>query len=142
MRKGNYKMQEVNFGSVHEFLEYLPVEELRSVELLRKVIFDCLPDTIEKLCYNVPYYKRHKNFLFIWPASILWGKKKSYEGVRLGFTLGYLMNDEIGWLDKGNRKQVYFKDFESVKQIDIEILRSYIFEAAFVDEQFKKRNRL
>jgi hypothetical protein len=134
------KMQNVSFGSVDEFLEFLPVDELKIVLLLRKIIFSCIPDCIEKLSYNVPYYKRHANICFIWPASVTWGGMKQ-RGVRFGFTKGYLMQDEINYLDKGDRKQVYWKDFYSVKDIDAELLKAYIFEAAFIDEEKTKRKK-
>jgi hypothetical protein len=133
------KMQDVSFRNIEDFLEYLPDDELKMVELLRKIIFNCLPDISEKLSYNVPFYKRHRNLLFIWPASVLWGKKKTYKGVRLGFTNGNLMGDENGYLDKGDRKQVYFKDFESIKEIDVDLLKSYIYDAAIIDEELKKK---
>lgn len=139
MRQGKNKMQNVNFGSIEEFLDFLPEDELKMVELIRKIIFNCLPDVSEKLSYNVPFYKRHKRIFFIWPASVLWGKKKTYEGVRLGFTNGYLMNDENGYLDKGDRKQVYFKDFSSIKEIDVDLLKSFIYDAAIIDDAFKKK---
>jgi hypothetical protein len=133
--KKKQKMQEVSFRNVDEFLDFLPEEELKITELLRKLIFDCLPEVTEKLAYNVPFYKHHKNICFIWPASILWGKTKSYTGVRLGFTSGYLMQDEINFLDKGSRKQMRSKDFTSVSEINVELLKSYIFEAIAIDEQ-------
>lgn len=133
------KMQNVSFRNVDEFLEFLSEDELKVAELLRKIIFACLPHVTEKLAYNVPFYKHHKNFCFIWPASVLWGKTKSYAGVRLGFTNGNLMQDETGYLDKGDRKQVYWKDFKSIKEIDIELVRSYIFEAIMIDEQLKSK---
>lgn len=132
------KMQDVSFRNIEDFLEYLPDDELKMVEVLRKIIFNCLPDISEKLSYNVPFYKRHRNLLFIWPASVLWGKKKTYKGVRLGFTNGNLLGDENGYLDKGDRKQVYFKDFKSIKEIDVDLLKSYIYDAAIIDEELKK----
>jgi hypothetical protein len=134
------KMQEVAFRNVDEFLEFLPENELKITELLRKIIFACLPEVTEKLNYNVPFYRHHKNICFIWPASILWGKTKSYEGVRLGFTNGYLMPDEINFLDKGNRKQMYYKDFTAISGIDIDLVKSYIFEAIVVDEHLKNNS--
>jgi hypothetical protein len=132
-------MQQVSFRNVDEFLDFLPEDELKIVELLRKIIFSCLPEATEKLAYNVPYYKHHKNFCFIWPASVLWGTKKTYEGVRLGFTNGYLMQDEMQYLDKGNRKQVYWKDYKQITDINIDIVKSYIFEAIAIDEQLKRK---
>jgi hypothetical protein len=134
-------MQKVNFNSVEEFLDFLPEQELKITEKLRKIIFDCLPQCTEKLSYNVPYYKIHKNVCFIWPASVLWGKQKTYEGMRFGFTFGYLLQDEIGFLDKGNRKQVYYKDYTNITAIEPDILKAYIYESALIDEQLKKEKR-
>ena len=121
-----------------EFLEFLPDNELKIVEFLRNLVFNCTLNCIEKLSYNVPFYKLNKNICFIWPASVLWGKTKSYNSVRPGFTNGYLMQDEIGYLDKGDRKQVYCKDFTNIREIEVDVLKSYIFEAAMIDQQLKK----
>lgn len=98
-----------------------------------------MPWITEKLSYNVPYYKKNRGVFFIWPASVLWGKKQSYTGVRFGFQQGYLLADEIHYLERGGRKQVYWKDFTCVKDIDIDLLKAYIFEAVIVDEQFKNK---
>lgn len=133
------KMQEVNFCSIDEFLDNLPGHEIKIVERLRKIIFDCAPYITEKLSYNVPFYKINRGLFFIWPASVLWGKTKTYEGVRFGFQQGYLLTDEIDYLDKGDRKQVYYKDFKRLKDIDTELLKSYIFEALLADETFKRK---
>ncbi len=131
------KMQKVSFKSVDEFLDFLPSDELKITELLRETIFNCVPGITEKLSYNVPFYKKNKGMFFIWPASILWGSKKTYKGVRFGFQQGYLLNDELNYLNKEGRKQVYMRDFTSVKDIDLEVLRAYIFEAAEIDHSFK-----
>jgi hypothetical protein len=134
------KMQEVDFGSIKEFLVFLPEDELKIVELLRKIIFHCIPDIEEKISYNVPFYRRHFNICYIWPSSVQWGNVK-LSGVQFGFNKGYLMQDEINWLEKGNRKQVYYKTFHSVKEIDIELLKTYIFEAAYTDENISKKKK-
>jgi hypothetical protein len=129
------KMQNVSFKSVEEFLDFLPEDELKITEVLRELITNCIPDVTEKLSYNVPYYKRKKNICFLWPASILWGKKKTYEGVRFGFVNGHLLNDDINYLNKGDRKQVYWKDFTSVTKMDLEILKTYLLDAVMLDGQ-------
>jgi hypothetical protein len=134
-------MQNASFKSVDEFLEFLPDDELKITEYLRSLIFDCILNVTEKLSYNVPYYKRNANICFIWPASVLWGKKKTYNGVRLGFTNGYLMHDEINYLDKGDRKQVYWKDFTDIKQIDADLLKAYIYEAVEIDSQLAENKK-
>ena len=38
------KMQNVDFAGVEEFLAFLPEEELKIVERLRKIVFSCIPD--------------------------------------------------------------------------------------------------
>jgi Domain of unknown function (DU1801) len=134
------KMQEVDFGSMEEFLAYLPEEELKIAELLRKIVFYCIPDIEEKISYNVPYYKRYSNICYIWPGSVQWGNVK-HTGVQFGFNKGYLIPDEINWLEKGNRKQVYWKTFYSVKEIDIDLLKAYIFEAVMIDEDDNRIKR-
>jgi hypothetical protein len=125
-------MQDVSFRNVDEFLDFLPEEELKITLRLRKIVLDCIPNVTEKLSYNVPYYFLKKRICFIWPASILWGKKQTYEGVRFGFTSGHLLHDKTGYLDKGDRKEVYWRDFKSLKEIDEEVLREFIFQAVYI----------
>lgn len=134
------KMQNISFRNMEEFLEFLPEDELKIVTILRKLVLHCIPECTEKLSYNVPFYKKHSNICFIWPPSVKWGSK-SPDGVQFGFNKGYLMNDEINYLEKGNRKQVFWKTFNSVKEIDIELVKTYIFEAAFVDEETSKKKK-
>lgn len=45
--------QSLACGSIDDFLNYLPEEELIIVEKLRKIIFNCLPAIKEKLSYNI-----------------------------------------------------------------------------------------
>jgi hypothetical protein len=128
-------MQEVSFKSVEECLAYIPEHELILVSKLREIIYQAIPDAQEKLAYNVPYYKRHANICFLWPAYILWGSKSQYEGVRLGFTKGYLLKDETGFLNLGDRKEVAYKDFLHPDEIDESVLIPFLLHAADVDEE-------
>jgi hypothetical protein len=127
------KMQNVSFTTIDEFFDFLPEEELKLVHYLRQLIFDCIPDCKEKLSYNVPYYYGHSSICFIWPSSISWGHVKQEKTVRLGFTKAYLLHDELNYLDKGTRKQVYWKDFENSKEIDKELIKSFLLEAVNID---------
>lgn len=127
------KMQEVDFRDVDEFLEFLPDDERKITLALRNIIFSCIPEIKEKLSFNVPFYSYNKSICFIWPASVLWGKKKTYEGVRLGFAKGYLLTDESKYLEKGKRKQIYWRDIQSTKDIQPEIVRALLYEALFID---------
>lgn len=126
------KFQNVEFNTIDDFLEFLPSSELKIVEVLRNLIFSSIPDCREKLAYNVPFYYKKKNICFIWPSSIKWGNMKE-RGVRMGFSYGYLIQDDISFLDKGERKQVYWKDFYRPEDIDIDLLKYYLFEAARID---------
>lgn len=127
-------MQNVKFHSIEEFFDFLPEDELKLTLYLREIVFRCIPGIQESLKYNVPYYKRHKNICFIWPSSILWGNKKSYEGVRFGFTQGHLLTDTELYLEKGDRKYVYWKDFQRTNEVDVAKLEALLFEASFVDD--------
>ena len=128
------KMQNVSFSSIDEFFEFLPDDELKIVNYLRRLIITSIPDITEKLSFNVPFYKYHTNICFIWPGSVSWGNV-TQKGVRLGFTTGYLLTDEHNYLEKGDRKQVYWKDIYDVKEIDPDLIRSFLFEALLIDQQ-------
>ena len=131
------KFQNVNFASVEDFLDYLPDNELIIVDLLRKLVFENIPNCIEKLAYNVPFYYRNSRICFIWPSTVPWGKVEK-DGVQLGFCYGNLINDHFNWFDKASRKQVYIKTFFSADEIDIEMIKYYLFEAVELDKQFRK----
>ncbi len=128
-------MQNVKFNSIDEFLDFLPEDELKITLRLMKIVENSIINHKRKLSYNVPFYSKNKNICFIWPASVLWGKNKTYKGVRFGFTKGYLMQYELNYLDRGDRKQVYWRDFKSIDEIDEDILKTYIFEALEIDEE-------
>lgn len=126
-------MQNVSFRSVSELLRFLPEDQLLIVERLREIVLDTLPDTKEHLGFNVPFYRRYKNLCFIWPGAVSWGSK-TWQGVEFGFTYGNLLADKAGWLDKGNRKQVFSKRFLQVPDINEDLLRAYLLEAYELDE--------
>jgi len=129
-------MQHVKFRDIEEFLDFLPKEEFEITSYLMQIVANTIPIYKEKLSYNVPYYYKNKSICFIWPASVLWGREKTYEGVRFGFTKGYLLRDELNYLDRGSQMQVYWKGFECVEDIDEDILKTYIYEAAEIDDKF------
>ena len=133
-------MQRIKFDSVEDFLDYLPDYERRIVDQLRIILHDCIPECREKLAYNVPYYYRHSRICFIWPSSIPWGIVK-LNGVQLGFCNGYLINDDAHYLERGNRKQVYVKTFMDIREIDVDLVKSYIYDAVKIDEQLKKNKK-
>ena len=48
----------------------------------------------------------------------------------------------MNFLEKGNRKQVFVKTFHKIKDIDADIVKTYIIEALFIDEQIRKNKKL
>ncbi|MGD1848062.1 MAG: DUF1801 domain-containing protein [Salibacteraceae bacterium] len=125
-------MQHLHFDSVEDFLDYLPEPQLEIVSRLRQLVFDCIPNVQEKLAYNVPFYSRNKRICYIWPAAVPWGKVP-LEGVSLGFAQGHRLNDELGFLERGTRKQVYTKTMHHLQELDDGLLRMYLFQAAELD---------
>lgn len=128
------KFQNVSFKTVEDFLEYLPENELKIVQQLRKIILGCMPEGKEKLAYNVPFYYQHKRVCYIWPASVPWGGIKETGKVVLGFCKGHKLMDETNVLSKEGRKEIATISYRSTKEIDTHLLRSYLYEALFIDE--------
>lgn len=129
-------MSNQKFKDVSDCLASLPTDEAVIAKQLRQIIIDCLPNCIEKLSYNVPYYYVNRPICFIWPGSVIWGNTRSYDGVRLGFTKGHLMSNHLDYFDRGDRKFVIYRDYTSVSDIDEDILKLHLFEAYDIDQQF------
>lgn len=129
------KFQPVKYTDVDDLLFSLPKDEYEITMFLRKLIFDCLPGVKEKLSYNVPFYYLNKRICFIWPGSVPWGKTKP--GVAIGFTKGYLLSNPENYLEREDRKEVFMKTFFNVGDINVDILRLLIFEAAEIDKTIK-----
>lgn len=123
--------QHIEFKTVDEFLDYLPADELEIVLFLRKIILECMPDCKEKLANNVPFYYRHSRICYIWPATIPW--EKVSKGVAIGFCKGDSLLDETFTTAKFT--------FNSVKEIDIALLKKQIKEAILIDEKIVKAKR-
>ncbi len=133
MEKEKKKMQSVAFRNVGELLDYLPEQQLAITEKLRELVFECIPGVEERLSFNVPFYREYGGICFIWPGAVAWGSK-TWEGVEFGFQHGNLLADEINYLERGTRRQVFYKKFYRTEDINEDLLRAYLFEAAEVDE--------
>lgn len=127
--------QPFKFHSYDDFFDHLSKEEKQIVSALDDMIRDLIPGIKRKLSYNVPFYSLNKRICFIWPASVPWGKVK-LNGVQLGFCFGNLLNDELNFLERADRKQVYSKTYFSVKEIerDFDLLRHFLMEASRKDD--------
>jgi Domain of unknown function (DU1801) len=127
--------QKIKFKNVGDFLDSLPDNELKIVEVLRDLVLESIPDCKEKLAYNVPFYYRHSRVVFIWPASVSWGAVDN--GVVLGFCKGTQLFD----LDTTDKKTVERKVFTSAKDINMNEIRQLLYEAILLDEQDHKLKR-
>lgn len=125
--------QNVAFNSMGELLNFLPEDQLEIVDALRELVFTTVDGIEERLSFNVPFYKLRKGICYIWPGAVSWGNK-TWDGVEFGFNYGYLLADEVNYLDRGKRKQVYNKRYYSPKEINRELLSAYLLEAAELDE--------
>jgi hypothetical protein len=132
--------------TVDEMVMNLPKHERVIVDRLRALVAECIPAATEKGYYGegVPFYTHHRMICFIWPGSVFWGPKRTEEtqkekGVSLGFCQGNLMSNENGLLKSEGRKQVYIVSFRNLKDINEDQVRALLFEAAMIDEEFRRR---
>ena len=130
----------LKFQSFVDFWEFLPEDERIIVDVLRQIIKENLPSTCkEKLAYNVPYYYGNKRICLIWPGSVPWGGIRS--GVLLGFCQGFELPDTNKYLTHGTNKQVYYKIYHAVDEIDEQAIACLLKEALAVDEKHKGRRK-
>lgn len=127
------KFQNIGFRNFNDFYDYLPKEEQEIVILLKSIILDTIPNCIENIAYNVPFYSRNSRICFIWPAAIPWGKIKS--GVALGLCKGNLIQDSSNYFDLEGRKEVARHIFQSTEEIDISLVCSFLEEAIRLDDR-------
>lgn len=124
------------FQSIVSLLEFLPENERIIVDVLRQIVKENLPASCkEKLSYNVPFFRGKKGICIIWPASIPRGGFK--EGVLLGFWWGCKLKDEDNYLKHGTNKQVFYKIYTSVEQINEKAIVKLLKEAVALDNTFK-----
>lgn len=123
------------FASVDECLRALPPDERALTERLRELILSEAPGLRERLSFNVPFYRGHREVCFLWPASVLWGARKTYAGVRVGFSQGHLLRTASGYLARGTRKQVHWRDLTACTPEDERLLTALLQEALEVDRE-------
>jgi len=110
----------------------LPENERLIVDVLRQIIKEKLPPACkEKISYNVPFFYGKKGICIVWPATIPRGGIK--QGVLLGFWYGCKLKDPDRYLVHGTNKQVYYKIFKSVEEINEKAVAKLLKEAWQLD---------
>ena len=127
----------VKIRSVLQLFEILPEEERIIVDVLRQIILETLPANCkEKISYNVPFFYGNKGICIIWPSTIPRGGIK--KGVLLGFWYGYKLNDHDSFLSHGTNKQIFYKIYQTLEEIDEKPIKKLLKEAIKLDGTFKK----
>jgi len=125
---------------IHNFVELFDVlseEEKLMVDVLRQIILEALPDYCkEKISYNVPFFYGNRGLCIIWPSSIPRGGIK--KGVLLGFWYGNKLNDRECFLSRGTNKQIFYKIYQTAKEIDENPIKKLLEEAITLDRTFRK----
>lgn len=120
-----------------QLYDAIPVHERIMVDVLRQIITATLPGYCkEKIAYNVPYFYGYKGICIIWPAAIPRGGIK--KGVLLGFWHGNKLVDEDKYLTHGSNKQVFYRIFNDVEEIDVPAVEKLVKEAVINDVKNKK----
>ncbi|MBX2924375.1 MAG: DUF1801 domain-containing protein [Chitinophagaceae bacterium] len=130
---------QVKFRSLVELFEFLPKEEALLTDILRQITTETLNGYgKEKLSYNVPFFYGNKSICLIFPASVPRSGVKS--GVFFGFWYGNRLKDENNYLEHGTNRQIFYKVYQSVDEIDVPALTGLIKEAMELDKGFKIKN--
>lgn len=125
--------------SLLELYELLPEDERLIVDILREVVKAQLPSHCkEKISYNVPFFYGNKSICLVWPSSIPRGGIK--KGVMLAFWYGNRLADADQYLSHGTNKQVFYKIYHSVDEINIKAINKLLREAVQLDKSWKKRS--
>lgn len=128
----------IKIRSLLQLFDLLPENERIIVDILRQIILENLPSYCkEKLSYNVPYFYGKKGICIIWPAAIPGGGIK--EGVLLGFWQGNKLNDADNYLIHGTNKQIFYKIYKDMEEIDEVAIMKLLKEAVKFDGLLVKK---
>lgn len=127
------KENRIKIQSLVQLYELLPENERLITDILRQIIIETLPkDYKEKISYNVPFFQGNKAICLIWPSTIHGAGIR--EGVLLGFWYGNRLNDMDNYLMHGTNKQVFYKIYKTLEEIDQAAIVKLLNEAVRVDQ--------
>jgi hypothetical protein len=127
----------IKIRSLLQLYDAIPEDQRLVVDVLRQVVAATLPAYCkEKISYNVPFFYGNKSICIIWPAAIPRGGIK--QGVLLGFSQGNKLVDADNYLTRGTNKQVFYKIFNDVEEINVKAIVKLLKGAAELDYNWRK----
>jgi Domain of unknown function (DU1801) len=124
--------------SILQLYDAIPEHERIIVDVLRAVVAENLPAYCkEKISYQVPFFYGNKGICIIWPSAIPRGGIK--KGVLLGFWYGNKLTDADNYLTHGTNKQIFYKIYTDVDEINVKAVVKLLKEAVRLDKQFGGR---
>lgn len=127
----------IKIRSVLQLYDAIPEHERIIVDVLRALIAEQLPAYCkEKISYQVPFFYGHKGICIIWPSAIPRGGIK--KGVLLGFWYGNKLTDADNYLTHGTNKQIFYKIYNDVKEINVKAVVKLLKEAVALDQNWKQ----
>jgi hypothetical protein len=129
------KQAPTKIRSLIQLYEILPEQERLMVDVLRQIVKENLSATCkEKISYNVPFFYGNKGICIIWPSTIPRGGIK--QGVLFGFWYGNKLKDTDHYLQHGTNKQVFYKIYHKVEDINEKAIVKLLREALKLDQQW------
>ena len=126
----------IKVKSLLHLYEVLPEDERIITDVLRQIITENIPASFkEKISYNVPFFYGKKGICIVWPSTIPRGGIK--KGVLLGFWYGNKLKDAGHYLTHGTNKQIFYKIFYDVEDINEKAIVKLLREAVKLDNQWK-----
>lgn len=123
--------------SILQLYNVIPEHERIIVDVLRAIITEQLPAYCkEKISYQVPFFYGHKGICIIWPSAIPRGGIK--KGVLLGFWYGNKLTDADNYLTHGTNKQIFYKIYNDVEEVNVKAVVKLLKEAVKLDGQWLK----
>ncbi|MBP8113898.1 MAG: DUF1801 domain-containing protein [Chitinophagaceae bacterium] len=123
--------------SILQLYDAIPEHERIMVDVLRAIITENLPAYCkEKISYQVPFFYGHKGICIIWPSAIPRGGIK--KGVLLGFWYGNKLTDADNYLMHGTNKQIFYKIYNDVEEINVKAIVMLLKEAVKLDSRWKQ----
>ena len=124
--------------SILHLYDTIPEHKRIIVDVLRAIVAEQLPAYCkEKISYQVPYFYGNKGICIIWPAAIPRGGIK--KGVLLGFWYGNKLADVDNYLTHGSNKQIFYKIYNDVKEINVKAVVKLLKEAGKLDGQWQTK---